>query len=144
MKATFKRSYVKQETGNTVFVYDVTGTKEELEAYKNAQGDKYVEDEETKTPLLFVVNYGGKSMKLGISRKSGKVYVDNSETRAAESLINQFKPGALQNALAGEVARGIMAQAGLFRSTSTAPVAAATPAAEEAAPAPEEKELEQL
>ena len=45
MRAKKIRSYVKPGSGNTVFVYGVTGTPEELAKYKEVQGANYKEDE---------------------------------------------------------------------------------------------------
>ena len=57
MKATYLRQYVKPETGNTVYVYTVDGTPEELAQYKSVQGSNYIEDRETGSVLWFTTKY---------------------------------------------------------------------------------------
>lgn len=125
MKASFKRSYVKSETGNPVFVHEVTGTTEELAAFSKAQGEFLKKDEATGAILWFSPRYYGKTVKLGISQKSGKVFADTSNIQAANSLINQLGNGPLANAVAGKLADKILADAGMGG-------APATPVAQEA------------
>lgn len=122
MKANFKRSYIKQETGNPVFVHEVTGTTEELAAFAKAQGEFLVKDEATGAILWFSPRYYGKSVKLGISTKSGKVYADTSSIQAANSLINQLGTGPLANAVANKLADKILADAGMGNAPAAAPV----------------------
>lgn len=55
MKAKFV-NYYRKSGGQQVFVYAVTGTPEELAAYKAAQGTNYRESsDEAKTPLFFAM-----------------------------------------------------------------------------------------
>lgn len=88
MKATFKSTYVSKK-GNDTFRYAVTGTAEELAAYKTAQGVNYREDDVTGEPLFFTVRYAGKSVNL-ITTKSGNVIADLSELKASASIAKQF------------------------------------------------------
>jgi hypothetical protein len=88
MKAKKIRSYVKSGSGNTVFVYGVTGTAEELARYKEAQGANYKEDE-NGNPLFFTTNFAGDSCELIITQKN-KVIADMSDFAAAASLSKQF------------------------------------------------------
>jgi hypothetical protein len=88
MKATFKSTYVSKK-GNDTFRYAVTGTAEELAAYKTAQGMNYREDDITGEPLFFTVRYAGKSVNL-ITTKSGNVIADLSELKASASIAKQF------------------------------------------------------
>jgi hypothetical protein len=88
MKATFKSTYVSKK-GNDTFRYAVTGTAEELAAYKTAQGVNYREDDITGEPLFFTVRYAGKSVNL-ITTKSGNVIADLSELKASASIAKQF------------------------------------------------------
>ena len=43
--AKFQRKYRKALTGTTVFVYNVSGSEKELEAFEQAEGDNYRLDE---------------------------------------------------------------------------------------------------
>jgi len=88
MKATFKSTYVSKK-GNDTFRYAVTGTAEELTAYKTTQGVNYREDDVTGEPLFFTVRYAGKSVNL-ITTKSGNVIADLSELKASASIAKQF------------------------------------------------------
>ena len=54
-------------------------TAEELEAFKDAQGEFYAEDETTGKPLWFSNKFAGNDVKLSISQK-GNVYADNTES----------------------------------------------------------------
>lgn len=99
MKANYLRQYRKPETGNIVFVYTVNGTKEELNAYKDAQGSNYVEDKDTGTPLFFSINYVGNSAGVIIT-DGGKAILDTSRLDQLTSLANQSK-----GAIATEIAR---------------------------------------
>ena len=105
LKAKFQRTY-RSKNGNTTFVYGVSGSTEELEAFKAAQNDFYREDEETGKPLWFTVDYAGKNTDLVITR-SGKVIADKSEMDQAASLASQYG-GNFGQALANEAARNIM------------------------------------
>ena len=67
MKVKLLRSY-KSQNGNTVFVYTVSGNASQLEAYKNASGDFYREDE-NGTPLWFTTRCIGQRGTLIITAK---------------------------------------------------------------------------
>lgn len=104
MKATYDGPYMKPAPegspagtpGRMVFRYKVSGTKDELKAYKQAQGgdgpkSNYREtDDGKKTPLWFTVNVLPKQVTLGISRNSGKVFADNSELQRLQLLSEQY------------------------------------------------------
>ena len=81
------RSYTSPK-GNKVFVYAVSGTKAELEAYKKAQGDFYREAEDG-TPLWFSTRSVGNTGKLIITT-NGKVVPDMSAFDNAASLAKQY------------------------------------------------------
>ncbi len=100
LKITFLRNY-RNKKSNMVFVYSVTGTAEELERYKNAQGDFYREDEEG-APIFFSSKYVGESTKLIITSKD-KCIPDTSEFDKAASIITQYG-GDLGTALANAFA----------------------------------------
>lgn len=87
MKVKLMRSY-KSQKGNTVFVYSVTGTPAQIEAYKAAQGDNYREAEDG-TPLWFTTRCIGNSGELVITAK-GKIVPDMSAYEQAASLAAQF------------------------------------------------------
>jgi len=96
MKIKLIRSY-KSKQGNTVFVYAVSGTKEQLEAFKTASGDFFREDEKGN-PLWFTTRCIGQSGSLIITAK-GKIVPDMSAFEQAASLAKQYG-GNLGNELA--------------------------------------------
>lgn len=87
MKVKLSRSY-KSKNGNTVFVYSVSGTPAQIEAYKAAQGDNYRETEDG-TPLWFTTRCIGNAGTLIITEK-GKVVPDMSAFEQAASLAKQY------------------------------------------------------
>lgn len=87
MKIKLIRSY-KSKNGNTVFVYAVTGTNAQIEAYKAAQGDQYRESEDGAS-LWFTTRCVGNSGSLIITAK-GKVVPDMSAFEQAASLAKQY------------------------------------------------------
>ncbi len=87
MKVKLLRSY-RSGKGNTVFVYTVSGSKEQIEAFKAAQGDNYREDEHGN-PLWFTTRCIGNTGTLIITSK-GKVVPDMSQYEQAASLAKQF------------------------------------------------------
>jgi hypothetical protein len=105
MNINFKRSYRKKGTGNTVFVYAVSGTPAELEAFKKAQGEFFIEDEDG-TPLWFTTRFVGKSGKLVIT-SAGKVIADMSQFDQMASLAQQYG-GNLGEALAQQAAGALL------------------------------------
>lgn len=120
MKITFLRNYRKAETGNMVYVYGVSGTPEQLEAFKEAQGDNYKVDEETGAVLWFSTRYIGDAGQLSISR-NGKVFADTSEFDKANSLCEQYKGTALGDQLARVMAEKLLDSLGGGK--TSAPVA---------------------
>lgn len=98
MKAVFLRNYRKANTGNVVFVYKVTGSKQQMEQYKTAQGEYYTEDAKDGI-LWFSPQFVGQSVELLITSK-GKVVADMSKFDMAQSLVNQY-----QGALGAEIAK---------------------------------------
>ena len=87
MNIKFIRTYKKN--GNSVFVYEVQATPQEIEKLKEAQGEYFREDEVTKKPLFFTTRNVGPKGKLIITGK-GQVIADMSEYEAAASLVAQF------------------------------------------------------
>jgi hypothetical protein len=123
MKASYLRQYRKPETGNVVFVYTVSGTNEELSAYKDAQGSNYVEDKDSGTPLFFSVNYVGNKAGVIIT-DGGKAILDTSRLDQLSSLANQAK-----GAVATELAR--LAAMEILGMNPSAPISTPAPKAEE-------------
>lgn len=88
MNIKLSRSY-KSKNGNTVFVYAVTGTQDQLEAFATAQGENHRVDEATGTPLWFTTRCVGQSGTLIIT-SNGKVVPDMSAFDQAASLAAQY------------------------------------------------------
>jgi hypothetical protein len=87
MKIKALRSYTSKN-GNKVFVYAVSGSKEQLEKFKQAQGDNYREAEDG-TPLWFTTRSVGDSGELIITT-TGKIVPDMSAFDNAASLAKQY------------------------------------------------------
>lgn len=87
MKVKFIRSY-RSKNGHVTFVYAVTGSKADLEAYKAAQGDFYREDEKGN-PLWFTTRFIGNNGTLVITT-NGNVVPDMSAYDQAASLAAQY------------------------------------------------------
>ncbi len=88
MNIKLSRSY-KSKNGNTVFVYAVTGTQDQLESFATAQGENHRVDESTGTPLWFTTRCVGQSGNLIIT-SNGKVVPDMSAFDQAASLAAQY------------------------------------------------------
>ena len=132
MKGTFKRSYRSKKTGNTVFVYAVNGSDADMSAFEEAQGEFFVEDQETGEVLWFTTNFAGKHCDLLVTAK-GNVIADMSAFDQANSLAKQYG-GNLGIELAKSAAQLL-----LGTSAEEAPAPVATPAVAEDA-----KEFEDL
>lgn len=87
MKIKSMRSYTSKN-GNKVFVYAVSGSKEQLEKFKTAQGENYREAEDG-TPLWFTTRSVGNNGELIITT-NGKVVPDMSSFDQAASLAKQY------------------------------------------------------
>lgn len=87
MKIKALRSYTSKN-GNKVFVYSVSGTKEQLEKFKAAQGENYREAEDG-TPLWFTTRSVGDAGELIITT-TGKIVPDMSAFDNAASLAKQY------------------------------------------------------
>jgi hypothetical protein len=91
MRIKFNRSYKKLNKNNqpvTVFVYVVTGTEEQLQHYKETQGDNFRESD-SGDPLWFTTRFAGNQTSLIIT-STGKLIADMSAFDQAESLAKQF------------------------------------------------------
>lgn len=90
------RSYTSKQ-GNKVFVYGVSGNKEDLEKFKAVSGEFFREDEEGK-PLWFTTRSVGDKGQLVITTNN-KIVPDMSAFDQAASLAKQYG-GNLGEALA--------------------------------------------
>ncbi len=99
------RDYVSKN-GNDTFVYEVSGDKAAMTAFKKAQGEYYREDDKSGTPLWFTTRFIGNSGKLIIT-SNGNVVADMSEFRKAESLSSQYG-GNLGQELAKHAAASLL------------------------------------
>lgn len=103
MKAVFKNEY-KTSEGVLRNAYLVSGTPEELAAYKTAKtmdGDYYREDD-NGAPLYTSSNLllGKGSIELHIAKKTGRVYADTNEIDRIDSICKKYVNSPLGNALA--------------------------------------------
>lgn len=119
LKAVYSSVY-RSKAGNTTFVYNVSGTPENLEAYKLAQGDYFRVDDVTGKVLYFTTSWNGEKLDLIITT-NGKVITDTSATDKLVAVVNRSS-GILQDKLAGLVASHILG--GLLGTAAPAQVAA--------------------
>jgi hypothetical protein len=93
MRIKLHHSYKKAAPGgksaNTVFVYTVTGTKEELEKYEEIQGENFRKDDETGDPLFFTTRCAPNNANLIITQ-SNRAVVDMSAFDQADSMAKQY------------------------------------------------------
>ncbi len=115
LSVKLQRSY-KSKNGNRTFVYAVSGKPADLDAYKEAQGDYYREDDKTGQALWFTTRCIGKQGELLIT-DNGNVVPDMSAFDEAASLAEQYG-GNLGEQLAKEAAQRLL---GGNRKTSSAP-----------------------
>lgn len=109
------------KNGNDTFVYAVSGSKEQLEAFKAAQGNNYREAEDG-TPLWFTTRCVGQNGSLVITSK-GNVIADTSAYKQAASLCKQYGGNFGQ-----ELAKAAVANLLGGGNTADASVPASTPA----------------
>lgn len=107
MNVSLQRSY-RSRNGNATFVYKVTGSATDLEAYKEAQGEYYREDEQGN-PLWFTTRCIGPSGKLIITT-NGNIVPDMSAYDQAASIAAQYG-GNFGQELARQAASAIMGTA---------------------------------
>jgi len=123
MKVKLIRSY-RSKAGNVTFVYSVTGSKDQMEAYKTAQGEYYRESDEG-VALWFTTRCIGNTGNLIITT-NGNVVPDMSAFDQAASLVAQYGGNFGQ-----ELAKSAVANLIGHASSSVAP----TSVKEDAAPA---------
>ena len=117
LSVQMQRSY-KSKNGNRTFVYTVSGKPSDIEAYREAQGEFYREDDKTNNPLWFTTRCIGKTGTLIIT-DNGNIVPDMSEFDEAASLAAQYG-GNLGEMLAREAAQRLLGGRRLS-STSSAP-----------------------
>lgn len=105
MKGRFHSEY-RSAKGNLVYRYLMTGTEEQLQMYKDAQGEFFTANEEG-TPIYFSTKFYGKVITLGFTSK-GKIFVDNSVNDRAANIVGQYT-GILAEKLAERAADQIFA-----------------------------------
>ena len=105
MNIKLVRSY-RSKNGNATFVYAVSGTETQLEAYAEAQGEYLRVDDETGEPLWFTTRCIGPAGKLIITT-NGNVVADTSAFDQAASLAEQYG-GNFGQALANQAAQSIL------------------------------------
>jgi hypothetical protein len=78
LKTKYKSTH-RNDKGTVVFVHEVSGNADELAAYEAAQGEFFRKDDVSGKALFFDVALAADTGKLGISEKTGNVYVDTSD-----------------------------------------------------------------
>ena len=112
MKGTFSGRQYRDNQNNDRFVYIISGTAEELDAYKSSQGQYYIEGDKVDRPNEFgkplwrAYQYSGEDIIVAIS-KNNKVYADMSELRKQASFVKQLG-GNLGDSLANKIAAQFM------------------------------------
>jgi hypothetical protein len=119
MKINLTRSY-RSKNGNTVFVYAVSGTNEQLKQFAAAQGDNHRVDEATGTPLWFTTRCVGQNGTLIIT-SNNKVVPDMSQYDQADSLAKQYG-GNLGQELAKAAAEKLIGVGAQAVTPATTPV----------------------
>ena len=117
LSVQMQRSY-KSKNGNRTFVYTVSGKPSDIEAYREAQGEFYREDDKTNNPLWFTTKCIGKTGTLIIT-DNGNIVPDMSEYDEYASLAEQYG-GNLGEMLAREAAQRLLGGRRLS-STSSSP-----------------------
>ena len=101
-------------------VYTLSGPKAELEAYKEAQGEFYSEDDATGAPL-----YYDKSCVYGINNlalsRQGNYYVEDP-ARKVNAIIDSVNPLVAQQLAIMEAQRIMDAMGGTATQTASTPV----------------------
>jgi len=90
-----------------MFIYEVEGTKSEIEDLKKAKGEYYRESDETGKPLFYTPTYFGETAELKITT-NGNVVADTSLLRKAKSLLadNDFLADKLADRLLDQMGFG--------------------------------------
>jgi hypothetical protein len=121
MNVSLLRTYRAPKTGNPVFVYKVSGSAADLEAYAQAQGEFHRVDDDGH-PLWFTTRCIGDSGQLIITSK-GNVVADMSRFDQAASLAAQYGGNfgeALANATVAQILGTSVPQASAAQSAPEA------------------------
>lgn len=132
MKINFKREYRSSGKRNPAtkgkprFSYTVSGTPAELKAFKQAQGDFYVEGEDG-APILNLLQYVGKSANL-LQTRDGRFVPETggipsiTTLTQASSVAEQhpFLANAIANAIVGTMNIGSVSAPAVVNAPATA------------------------
>ncbi len=88
LTAKMSGTYVKS-TGTRVFRYQVNGSADEIQKYKDCQGDNLVLDDNTGKPLYFTTRYVSDNIKLLITSQN-KIATDDTEIAKIQSLVETY------------------------------------------------------
>ena len=108
MKAKLKNSYKKagnNGTAQTIFVYRVNGTTEELEQYQELrEAEGYYTEDEDGTPLYFTNRYYGDNIQLTVTTNDN-IVVDTTLFDKVQSLAenNPFMKDQLAAQMAAQL-----------------------------------------
>lgn len=108
MKATLKSSYKKagiNGTAQTIFVYRVNGTQDELDQYKEIrESEGYYTEDEDSTPLYFTNRYYGDTIQLTVTANDN-IVVDTTLFDKVQSLAenNPFMKEQLAAQMAAQL-----------------------------------------
>lgn len=108
MKAKLKNSYKKagnNGTAQTIFVYRVNGTTEELEQYQELrEAEGYYTEDEDGTPLYFTNRYYGDNIQLTVTTNDN-IVVDTTLFDKVQSLAenNPFMKEQLAAQMAAQL-----------------------------------------
>ena len=111
MKGTLKNSYKKAgpKGPQTIFVYRVSGPKDEVEKYvelKDAEG--YLTEDDDGTPLYFTNRYYGDTITIMITENEN-IVIDTTTFDKLASLVesNPFLADAISGQFANQILSGI-------------------------------------
>jgi len=111
----------------TVFVYGISGSESAIEAYKKSCEDAgfpaKVDDESGKL-MYFSTRYHNAKNQLTISGFSGKTFVEDNTSDIMNSVLEQQTNADVRTALAGEIAKNLLANALGGGTSSSAPAQA--------------------
>lgn len=71
LKGELVNQYISKNTKTETFVYEVSGKAEELEQFKETQGEYYREDEVSGKPLFFTTTYAGEHTAITQTHSGG-------------------------------------------------------------------------
>ena len=114
LNAVLVNNYISKANAEGVrspmFIYQLSGSAEAIEAFKAAKGEYYQEDEHGR-PLYHTKRGFGNTGQIVVSA-DGKINHDDSQIAMATSVLNQLPAGALRDAVAAKLADQLLAQLG--------------------------------